>query len=81
MLQARALLPEMDFATSAYECVEGAHAVALVTEWDEFRALDLARLEDALLAEPVLVDPRNIYPLGEAERHGLNYVSIGRLNN
>ena len=80
VLQARALLPEMHFATSAYECVEGAHAVALVTEWDEFRALDLARLK-TLLAEPVLVDLRNIYPLGEAERHGLNYVSIGRPNN
>ena len=77
MEQARALMPGIEFADSAYECVEGAHAVALVTEWDEFRALDLGRIR-SLLAEPVLVDLRNVYPVGEAERHGLNYVSLGR---
>jgi UDPglucose 6-dehydrogenase len=77
MEQARALMPEVDYAASAYDCVKGAHAVALLTEWDEFRALDLGRIK-TLLAEPVLVDLRNIYPVGEAERYGLNYVSIGR---
>ncbi|MCI4677877.1 UDP-glucose/GDP-mannose dehydrogenase family protein [Rhodoblastus acidophilus] len=77
MEQARALMPEVDYAASAYDCVEGAHAVALLTEWDEFRALDLGRIK-TLLAEPVLVDLRNVYPVGEAERYGLNYVSIGR---
>jgi UDPglucose 6-dehydrogenase len=77
MEQAKAVIPEIEFATSAYECVEGAHAVALVTEWDEFRALDLGRLKE-LLAEPILIDLRNVYPIGDAERYGLTYVSIGR---
>jgi len=75
--QAKSLLPDIEFAASAYDCVKGAHAVALVTEWDEFRALDLGHVSK-LLAEPVLVDLRNVYPVGEAERYGLRYVSIGR---
>lgn len=77
MSQAKALMPTIDYAGSAYDCVKGAHAVALVTEWDEFRALDLGRVKE-LLAEPILVDLRNVYPIGEAERYGLRYVSIGR---
>jgi UDPglucose 6-dehydrogenase len=77
MEQAKPLLPGMVFTGSAYECVEGAHAVALLTEWDEFRALDLGRIK-GLLAEPVLVDLRNVYPPEEAERYGLTYHSIGR---
>ncbi|MGJ0392380.1 MAG: UDP-glucose dehydrogenase family protein [Methylocystis sp.] len=75
--QAKALMPTIDYAGNAYDCVKGAHAVALVTEWDEFRALDLGRIKE-LLAEPILVDLRNVYPVGEAERYGLRYVSIGR---
>ena len=45
MDQAKPLLPDMEFSTSAYACVEGADAVAILTEWDEFRALDLARIK------------------------------------
>ncbi|BDV35014.1 UDP-glucose dehydrogenase family protein [Methylocystis iwaonis] len=77
MAQAKALMPTIDYAGNAYDCVKGAHAVALVTEWDEFRALDLGRVKE-LLAEPILVDLRNVYPVAEAERYGLRYVSIGR---
>ncbi|MBL1258292.1 UDP-glucose/GDP-mannose dehydrogenase family protein [Methylocystis sp. Sn-Cys] len=77
MSQAKALMPTIDYAGNAYDCVKGAHAVALVTEWDEFRALDLGRVKE-LLAEPILVDLRNVYPVAEAERYGLRYVSIGR---
>ncbi|WP_330082877.1 UDP-glucose/GDP-mannose dehydrogenase family protein [Methylocystis iwaonis] len=77
MAQAKALMPTIDYACNAYDCVKGAHAVALVTEWDEFRALDLGRVKE-LLAEPILVDLRNVYPVAEAERYGLRYVSIGR---
>ncbi|MDJ0447436.1 UDP-glucose/GDP-mannose dehydrogenase family protein [Methylocystis sp. JR02] len=77
MAQAKALMPTIDYAGNAYDCVTGAHAVALVTEWDEFRALDLGRVKE-LLAEPILVDLRNVYPVAEAERYGLRYVSIGR---
>ena len=78
MEQARPLLPGMTFAKSAYDCVEGADAVAILTEWDEFRALDLARLK-TLLRAPVLVDLRNVYTPAEAQRHGLAYTSIGRV--
>ena len=78
MDQARPLLPGMTFAANAYACVEGADAVAILTEWDEFRALDLARLR-TLLAAPVLVDLRNIYQPEEAQRHGLVYTSVGRV--
>ena len=77
MSQAKALMPTIEYAGNAYDCVKGAHAVALVTEWDEFRALDLGRVKE-LLAEPILVDLRNVYPVAEAERYGLRYVSIGR---
>ena len=77
MGQAKPLLPDMTFATSAYECVDGADAVALLTEWDEFRALDLRRVKD-LLKSPVLVDLRNVYDADEVARYGLAYTSVGR---
>ncbi len=77
MEQARPLLPGVEFAANAYECVAGADAVALLTEWDEFRALDLGRIK-AALATPILVDLRNIYPPEDARREGFNYTSVGR---
>ena len=77
MEQARPLLPGVIFATSAYDCVDGADAVAIVTEWDAFRALDLGRLKSVMRA-PVLVDLRNIYPLDDALREGFSYTGIGR---
>jgi UDPglucose 6-dehydrogenase len=75
--QARALLPEATFCPNAYACAEGAAALAIVTEWDAFRALDLDRLKQAL-AEPVIVDLRNIYAPGEMRRRGFRYSSVGR---
>ncbi len=77
MEQAKPLLPGMAFATSPYDCVAGADAVAIVTEWDAFRALDLKRLK-SLLNQPILVDLRNIYPLDDALREGFSYTGIGR---
>lgn len=77
MAQARPLLPKTEFAANAYDCVAGADAVAILTEWDEFRALDLARIK-GLLKTPVLIDLRNIYQRAEVEAHGLAYTSIGR---
>ena len=77
MEQARPLLPGIAFADSAYGCVEGADAVAILTEWDEFRALDLGRLK-AALTTPILVDLRNIYPPEDAARAGFSYTSVGR---
>jgi UDPglucose 6-dehydrogenase len=71
------MMPGVKMAGSPYEAVEGADAVALVTEWDAFRALDLARMKD-LLRTPVLVDLRNIYDPAEVRAAGYTYVSVGR---
>ena len=77
MAQARPLMPGVAFADNAYGCMEGADALAIVTEWDEFRALDLQRVR-SLLKAPVLIDLRNIYPEGEARRFGFSYTGVGR---
>jgi UDPglucose 6-dehydrogenase len=77
MEQAKRLLEGVEYATDPYACVEGADALALVTEWDAFRALDLGRIK-GLLAAPVIVDLRNVYRPEEMRRHGFTYHSIGR---
>ncbi|KAA0122411.1 UDP-glucose/GDP-mannose dehydrogenase family protein [Methylobacterium sp. P1-11] len=77
MEQARPLLPGVAFAEDAYHCAEGADALVLVTEWDAFRALDLARLH-AAMQRPVLVDLRNVYRADDVRSHGFAYSSIGR---
>jgi UDPglucose 6-dehydrogenase len=77
MEQARPLLPGVAFCEDAYSCVEGAHAIAILTEWDAFRALDLDRVRTAV-AEPVVVDLRNIYRPQDMRRRGFQYESVGR---
>ena len=77
MEKARPLIPEATFCSSAYACAEGASALALVTEWDAFRALDIDRVK-AALSEPVVVDLRNIYSPAEMRRRGFRYTSVGR---
>ena len=74
---ARALMPDVDYCDSAYAVADGAHAVAIVTEWNAFRALDLNRL-GASMAEKRLVDLRNIYDPAEVRRLGFAYVGVGR---
>ena len=75
--EARRLLADVHFSENAYEAVEGADALVILTEWDQFRALDLDRVAK-LLREPVLVDLRNIYRPEDARRRGFRYSSIGR---
>jgi UDPglucose 6-dehydrogenase len=77
MEQAKLMFENVRYAADPYSCVSGAQALVIVTEWDEFRALDLGRIR-ASMRNPVLVDLRNIYRPQEAERHGFTYVSIGR---
>jgi len=60
MEAAKALLPDVIYCGNAYEAAEGAEAVVIATEWEQFRALDLDRLR-AVMARPVIVDLRNIY--------------------
>jgi len=75
--QARELLTDIVFADNAYEAASGADAVALVTEWDEYRELDLKRLA-GVMATPVFVDLRNVYSRAEAEAAGFIYEAVGR---
>ena len=75
--QAEKVLPGVDFAKDAYAAASGADALVIVTEWDEFRALDLDKIA-ALLRGKVLVDLRNVYDRSEAEAAGLIYYGIGR---
>ncbi len=75
--EARKLLPGLVYCRDAYETMEGADALVLLTEWNEFRALDLGRV-GGLLKEPLVVDLRNIYDPAEMTAAGLAYVSIGR---
>ena len=77
MEPAKPLLEGVTFCADAYAAAEGASAVALVTEWDQFRALDLTRLK-TVMREPILVDLRNVYPPAEVIRHGFVYASVGR---
>jgi len=75
--QAKPMLPGVEFADDPYQAAAGADALVIVTEWDEFRALDLKRVA-SILAAPVLVDLRNIYTPAEVERVGLQYHGVGR---
>lgn len=77
MEAAKPLLGDVAYARDAYDCAEGADALVIVTEWNAFRALDLARLAQ-VMAGRVLVDLRNVYDHASVQRHGFHYVSIGR---
>jgi UDPglucose 6-dehydrogenase len=75
--EARKLLDGVDFKSGPYEAIDGSDAVVILTEWDQFRALDFDRMK-TLMKEPLIVDLRNIYRPEEMTRHGFRYVSVGR---
>jgi UDPglucose 6-dehydrogenase len=77
MEQAKALLGNVTFCQDAYDCAKGASALVIVTEWEQFRALDFERLKE-LMVHPALVDLRNIYRPEDAARAGFTYESVGR---
>ncbi len=77
MEEAQKLLPDVVMTDSAYAAADGADAVALVTEWDAYRALDLKKLRAAMKGD-ALVDLRNIYRPADAEAAGFAYSSVGR---
>jgi UDPglucose 6-dehydrogenase len=77
MAEAKKLMPDLDYCGDAYETMAGADALVLITEWNEFRALDLGRVK-SLLRQPLVIDLRNIYPPEEMVAAGLTYRSIGR---
>jgi UDPglucose 6-dehydrogenase len=75
--QAKAMLPGVQFCEDPYEAAAGADAVVLVTEWDVLRALDLKRLATTM-AQPILVDLRNVYPPEDVASAGLRWYGVGR---
>src|SRR6266478_1267324 len=75
--EAKKLMPDLVYCGDAYQAMEGADALVLLTEWNEFRALDLNRVK-SLLRQPVVIDLRNIYQPDEMIAAGLSYHSIGR---
>jgi UDPglucose 6-dehydrogenase len=77
MEQARPLLSNVELCHDPYQAADGADAVVLVTEWDVLRALDLKMLAKTM-AQPVLVDLRNVYPPEEVEAAGLRWYGVGR---
>lgn len=77
MDEARALMPDVDYCGDAYATMGGADALVIITEWNQFRALDLARAA-RLMNAPLLIDLRNIYGRGEPEQYGFTYVGVGR---
>lgn len=76
-VEAEKLLSNVDFVSGPYICAEGADALVIITEWNEFRALDLGRLKETMSA-PILVDLRNIYTKDDAASAGFAYESVGR---
>jgi UDPglucose 6-dehydrogenase len=77
MEQARKVLPDVGYCEGPYDCADGADALVIVTEWEQFRALDLDRLKQ-VMRSPVIVDLRNIYPSDDMARRGFVYESVGR---
>src|SRR5712672_951005 len=77
MEQARRELPDIEYSDDPYVCARGADALVIVTEWVQFRALDLERLKREM-AQPVVVDLRNIYRPEDMAALGFTYESVGR---
>ena len=77
MAEAKKLMPDLTYCRDAYDCMSGADAVAIITEWNEFRNLDLIRMKQ-LLRQPAVVDLRNVYNPAEMAEAGFRYTSVGR---
>ena len=71
------MLQNVDYRDGPYEALEGADAVAILTEWNAYRALDLARVK-SLLSAPIMIDLRNVYNPKDIEAAGFSYTGIGR---
>ena len=79
MTRAKALLPDIAYCTDPYQAAEGADAVLIVTEWNEFRQIDWTRLL-SIVEQPLVIDGRNIFAPKEIGRNGFRYVSVGRVD-
>jgi UDPglucose 6-dehydrogenase len=77
MEQAKKVFENVTFCENAYDCARGSHALVIVTEWEQFRALDLKEMA-SIMGCPVIVDLRNIYSPEEVMRNGFLYCGVGR---
>lgn len=77
MDEARHCLPDIEYATDEYDAIEGADALVFITEWNQFRALDMEKVK-SLLKSPKIVDLRNIYEPKDMSEMGFEYVGVGR---
>jgi len=77
MEEARALLPTLELGVDPYDVAKGSDAIALVTEWNQFRRLDLERIK-RLLSRPIFIDLRNVYDPDHMKRLGFDYTCVGR---
>ena len=77
MDQAKPLLPDVSYCDGPYSAAAGAHALVIVTEWEQFRVLDLERLK-TIMASPVIVDLKNVYQPDELTKAGFVHESVGR---
>ncbi|WP_417432748.1 UDP-glucose dehydrogenase family protein [Kiloniella sp.] len=77
MVEAAELLSDVDYGENAYEIMKDADALVIVTEWNEFRRLDLERVK-GLLTSPIMIDLRNIYNPDEMKEAGFDYLCVGR---
>jgi UDPglucose 6-dehydrogenase len=77
MEQAKQVLPDVTFCENPYACAKGADALVIVTEWEEFRALDFEQLRAAMV-RPIMVDLRNVYRPEEVAKYGFAYHGVGR---
>ena len=75
--EAKKMLADITYCEDAYDAMQGAHAAVVLTEWNQFRNLDVKRMK-SLLAEPVIVDLRNIYAPADMEAAGFRYTCVGR---
>ena len=77
MDEARHYLPEIEYATDEYDAISGADCLVIVTEWNQFRALDMEKVKD-LLAAPRIADLRNVYEPADMRALGFEYIGVGR---
>ena len=77
MEEAKKLLEGVSYCENAYETIDGADAMVVLTEWNEFRGMDLDRVKDAL-RHPTVVDLRNVYDPAEMAENGFSYSCVGR---
>ncbi len=77
MIEARHFLPDIEYAVDEYDAIDGADALVIVTEWNQFRALDMEKVR-GLLKSPKIADLRNIYEPEDMREMGFEYVGVGR---